>query len=53
MWKLWLVANWRHGAIVLEVFRWVGIGVGKLHNFELVGVGEKHGWSDYGVDISL
>ena len=33
--------QWR-GAIVLEVFGRFGIGIGKLRNFELIGVEEKH-----------
>ena len=35
----------RRGAIVLEFFGRVGLDVGKIQNFELVGVGEKHRWS--------
>ena len=46
-------ANRRRGAIVLEVLGRVGIGVSKLWNFKLVGVGEKHHWSDNGIDLSL
>ena len=49
----WLVADQWHGSIILEVFGRVGLGVSKLCNFELVGVGEKHRWSDDGVDIFL
>ena len=43
----------RHGSIVLVVFRRVGFGIGKLQNFELVGVVEKHHWLCDCVDISL
>ena len=46
-------ANRRLGAIVLEVFGWVGLGVGELRNFDLVGVGEKHRWLGDGVNLSL
>ena len=43
----------RRGAIVLVVFRRVGLGIGKLRNFDLVGVDEKHCWSCDYVDLSL
>ena len=33
------------------VFGRVGLGVSKLWNLELVGVGEEHYWSDDSVDI--
>ena len=49
----WLVADQQCGAIVLEIFGQVVIGVGELWNFELVGVGEEHHWLDDGVDLSL
>ena len=32
---------------------WVGLGVGEIRNFELVGVGGKHCWLDDGVGLSL
>ena len=49
----WLVADQQCGAIVLDIFGQVVIGVGELWNFELVGVGEEHHWLDDGVDLSL
>ena len=49
----WLGFNRKRGAIVLEVFRQVGLGVGELQNFELVGGGEKYRWLDDGVDLYL
>ena len=49
----WLGVDQQRGVIVLEVFRRAVLGVGKLLNFELVGVGGKHCWSEDGVNISL
>ena len=46
-------ADKRHGAIILEFFGTVGLSVGKLWDFELVGVVKNYRWSDHGVDISL
>ena len=46
-----LGAERRHGIIVLVIFDWVSLVIGQLRNFELVGVGEEHRWSDDGVDI--
>ena len=48
---LWLGADQRRGAIVLEVFGKVSIGVGELRNFELVSVGEEYRWLNNGVDL--
>ena len=39
----WLGVDRQRDAIVLEVFKWVSLGVGEIRNFELGGVGEKHG----------
>ena len=49
----YLGAYQQRGAIVLEVFGQVSLGVSKLRNFNLVGVGEKFRWLDNGVDLSL
>ena len=46
-----LGVDWRRESIVLDIFGQVGLSVGELQNFELFGVGEKHRWSDNGVDI--
>ena len=32
-------------------FSRVGLGVGELRRFEIVGVGEEHRWSDDGVNL--
>ena len=53
MQKEWIGANQWCGAIALEVFGRVGLGVGELQNFELVDVEEKHRWSDDGINLSL
>ena len=50
---VWMRSDRRHGNIVLEVFGWVGLVVGEIWNFELVGVGEEHRWLDDGANISL
>ena len=44
-------AEKRRGAIVLVVFGQVGLRIGELWNFELIGVGEEHCWSEYSVDL--
>ena len=49
----WLGSNRRCGAIDLEVFRRVGLGVDDIRNFELVGVVGNHRWLDAGIGISL
>ena len=49
----YLRADRPRGAIVLEVLGRVGLSVGELCNFELVGVGENHCWSEDGVNLSL
>ena len=41
------MAAWHHS---LEFFGQVCLGIGDLRNFELVGVGEDHIWSD---DINI
>ena len=51
--QIWLVVDWQRGTIALVVFGRVGLGVGKIWNFELVGVEENHRWSCDGVDISF
>ena len=51
MWQGFLGAKRWRGTIVLVVFGQIGISVGELRNFGLVGVGGYHGWLDYGVDI--
>ena len=43
----------QRGAIFLVIFRQVGIGLGKLRNFELLGMGEKYCWLYDCIDISL
>ena len=43
-----LGSKWRYGAILLAIFDPVGIGLGEVRNFDLVGVGEEHRWSDDG-----
>ena len=35
----------RHGAIVLVVFRRVGLGIVELWEFDLINVVENHRWS--------
>ena len=37
----------------MVVFRWVGLGIGELQKFELVGAGEKHRWSCDFVEFAL
>ena len=49
----WLGVGRRSGAIVLEVFGRVGLNIGELRNFELVGVGENHRWPGNVVDLSF
>ena len=44
MWQGSLGVDRRCGAIVLVIFRRVGLGIVKLWNFELVDVGENHRW---------
>ena len=51
--QVWLGIDRQPGAIVLDIFGWVGIGVGKLCNFYLVSVGENHLWSGDGIDLSF
>ena len=45
VWQRWLIGNQRRGAIVLVVFRWVGISIVEFWLFQLVDTGEKHPWS--------
>ena len=49
--QVWLDAERRCGAIVLVFFGHIGFDIGKLRNFELVGVSEEHRWPDDGVGI--
>ena len=48
----WIGSDRCRRSIILNIFGWVSLGVGKLRNFELVGVGEYHHWSDSGDDLS-
>ena len=43
--RIWLDVDRRRGAIVLVVFRRVGLGIVELWKFELINLGEKHHWS--------
>ena len=49
----WLGVDRQRGAIFLVVFRRVGLGIGEVQKFELLGVVEKYRWSNDGVNISL
>ena len=51
--RRWPGVERRHGNIVLVVFGQFGLGVGKLQNFELIGVGENHYLLCDGVDMSF
>ena len=44
MWQGWLVGVWWQSAIVLVVFRWVGLVVGDLHSVDLVVMCEDLCW---------
>ena len=48
-----LVIEQQQDAIVLVVLRRYGLSIGKLRDFGLVGVGEKHCWLGDCVDLSL
>ena len=49
--KVCLGVKRHHGVVVLGFFGWVGLGVDKLCNFELVGLGGENIWSDDDVDF--